>query len=438
MIVFTSGSSGDACAIPKRLVQLAREVDALEDTFGPQLGDARVHATVSHQHIYGLLFRVLWPLAAGREICARRVLFHEDMFAALQREPGILVSSPAHLKRLPDGLDWAALRGCVQAVFSSGGALPMDAARDALTRLGTAPIEIYGSSETGGIAWRQHGGAADPSAGIWTALPQVRWRVMDDRLQVCSPHLPDSAWHATEDRAQAVDCGFELLGRADRIVKIEERRVSLSALERGLRETGWLQDARVLALDGARSMLGAVAVPTASGADLLLRAGKTGFCRALRQALSAAHDPVVLPRRWRFVEVLPVNLQGKVIERDLRALFRPHQPVARWQVQDATHATLLFDTTPDLLVFDGHFTDVPVVPGVAQIDWAIRWARDIFPLPAYFLRMEAIKFQRIIGVHTTVTVTLDWSNERNTLTFALRSDGGPHASGRVVFSHEPQ
>ena len=30
--------------------------------------DGDIVATVSHQHIYGLLFKVLWPLAAGRAI----------------------------------------------------------------------------------------------------------------------------------------------------------------------------------------------------------------------------------------------------------------------------------------------------------------------------------------------------------------------------------
>ncbi len=53
LIVFTSGSTGDAQAIPKRLAQLAHEVETLERTFGAEIGDADIVATVSHQHIYG-------------------------------------------------------------------------------------------------------------------------------------------------------------------------------------------------------------------------------------------------------------------------------------------------------------------------------------------------------------------------------------------------
>jgi|GEM_PF-5286675 len=58
LVVFTSGSTGAPSAIGKRLRQLIREVDALQAAFGAQLEGAQVHGTVSHQHIYGLLFRV--------------------------------------------------------------------------------------------------------------------------------------------------------------------------------------------------------------------------------------------------------------------------------------------------------------------------------------------------------------------------------------------
>jgi acyl-CoA synthetase (AMP-forming)/AMP-acid ligase II len=120
LCVFTSGSTGQPSAISKRLDQLAREVDALQAAFGAQLEGVQVHGTVSHQHIYGLLFRVLWPLAAGRLIHPRR-FFHEDLVGALAGTDTVLVATPAHLKRLPGQLDWASLHGRLRAVFSSGG-----------------------------------------------------------------------------------------------------------------------------------------------------------------------------------------------------------------------------------------------------------------------------------------------------------------------------
>jgi acyl-CoA synthetase (AMP-forming)/AMP-acid ligase II len=64
LVLFTSGSTGEPGAITKTLRQLDSEIESLEAQFGAALGDALVQGTVSHQHIYGLLFRVLWPLSA--------------------------------------------------------------------------------------------------------------------------------------------------------------------------------------------------------------------------------------------------------------------------------------------------------------------------------------------------------------------------------------
>jgi len=78
LVVFTSGSTGAAQAIPKKLSQLASEVATLEQLFGQRCGAAAVLATVSHQHIYGLLFKVLWPLASGRAIHALSIAYPEQ------------------------------------------------------------------------------------------------------------------------------------------------------------------------------------------------------------------------------------------------------------------------------------------------------------------------------------------------------------------------
>ncbi|HEX5844257.1 MAG TPA: AMP-binding protein, partial [Pseudomonas sp.] len=163
----TSGSSGAAKLIDKSLRQLANEVQALEQLWGEQLGNATILGSVATQHIYGLLFRVLWPLCAGRPFLRRAQPFPED----LQRESlasgsdFAWVASPALLKRMGDNLDWPALSR-VRQVFSSGGALPSETAAELQGLLGQWPTEIYGSSETGGIAWRQGGELWTPFAGV--------------------------------------------------------------------------------------------------------------------------------------------------------------------------------------------------------------------------------------------------------------------------------
>ncbi|WNH48647.1 AMP-binding protein [Stenotrophomonas aracearum] len=429
LVVFTSGSTGAPSAIGKRLRQLTREVDALQAAFGDQLDGAQVYGTVSHQHIYGLLFRVLWPLAAGRPIQPRR-FFHEDLVSALAEQPSVLVATPAHLKRLPEQLDWSALNGRLRAVFSSGGPLPVEAALQARALLGVAPTEVFGSSETGGIAWRRW--SAD--APQWHPLPGVAWRIEDGCLSVSSPHLADSAWWQTQDRVEA-DAGqsFRLLGRVDRIVKIEERRVSLDALEQQLRAHPQVQDVRVLVLPGAREQLAAVVVPRAAHPAQWDDAARRQFARQLGEHLAQSHDAVTRPRRWRFVDELPYNAQGKTTAVALAALFRPLLPSAQWQQRDADAALLVLPLEPDLVAFDGHFPQAKILPGVVQLDWAIHYAREVFAMPPRFERMDALKFQHVARPGDRLQLTLGWDAVKSVLSFRYVSDHGVHASGRVVF-----
>ncbi len=76
LVLYTSGSTGTAQAIPKKLAQLGAEVAALETQFGALLGAADITATVSHQHIYGLLFQsVVADHGRPRDPCCKFFLF---------------------------------------------------------------------------------------------------------------------------------------------------------------------------------------------------------------------------------------------------------------------------------------------------------------------------------------------------------------------------
>ena len=432
LVVFTSGSTGEPSAIVKRLDQLAREVDALQSAFGAEAGGAQVQGTVSHQHIYGLLFRVLWPLAAGQAIQPRR-FFHEDLLGALAAAESVLVATPAHLKRLPEQLDWARVRGRLRAVFSSGGPLPAEAAARVRDCTGVAPIEVYGSSETGGIAWRRWTDAAPP----WQPLPGVRWRIDEGRLVVASAHLATAAWWPTQDRVDPAPGGcFRLLGRADRIVKIEERRVSLDALERALRDDPEVDDARVLVVAGERDRLGAVLVPTDATLVEADEATRRRFQQRVAARLAQRQDAVTRPRRWRLLRALPLNAQGKVTQAALLSLFEPRLPAHQWVRREPAAAALRITLAPTLRVFEGHFEQTPILPGVAQLDWAIQFARGIFPLPPRFLRLDALKFQHVARPGDELTLQLDWDAGRDTLGFRYTSLHGVHASGKVLFSHD--
>ncbi|MFC4157831.1 AMP-binding protein [Chitinimonas lacunae] len=432
LIVFTSGSNGEPASIPKRLSQLAREVESLEAQFGAPLGDAVVHGTVSHQHIYGLLFRVLWPLCAGRAFNARVLTFPEEIATALARGPAVLIASPAHLKRLPDNPGWAEAAAQLRAIFSSGGPLSAEASAHVEKLLGLAPTEVYGSSETGGIASRRRQQGRDAP---WQPLPGVALRVdpATRLLYVRSPHLPDNVWIDTADRARIDGAGLVLEGRADRIVKIDDKRISLTALEKTLSASPLLQDARLIMLEGGRPALAVVAVPSEAGWELFHGEGKRALNQALRALLIDSIEARVLPRRWRYVWSMPVNSQGKTTQAMLSALFDPRRPHARPVARTSETVTLALTISARHPYLRSHPEAPPVVPAVAPLEWAELFGREFFALPPDFQRMEAVEFPQPISPGATVTLQLDFVEADGCLGFTIDSEQGRHASGRLYF-----
>lgn len=432
LVIFTSGSSGEPVAIKKQLKQLQAEVAALEACFGNTLGDAVIYGTVSHQHIYGLLFRVLWPLASRRTFHTQRLEYPEQIAKRLSGKASVLIASPAHLKRLPENLDWQAMTNVLRAVFSSGGPLSAESS-DKVTQLWLQrPIEVFGSSETGGIAWRQ---PENGTAG-WQPLPGVEWKLVDQHLQIRSPHLPDGQWFHTCDRAAARDGNkFELLGRSDRIIKLEERRISLSAIENNLQASAWIQDCKLLVLPGQRDRLAAVVVLNDAGKQALLAQGKLPVVNQLRSMLEACVDPIAIPRHWRFLDAMPMDSQGKTSQRTLAGLFRLSLPPNRILQRAENSARLALEMHKDLIVFDGHFSQhAAVVPGVALIDWAIKHFRHLFGIDYRFLRIEALKFQQVIRPGFEINLDLQWNAAKGILMFVYESGHGVHSNGRIVFA----
>ncbi|MFM4859482.1 AMP-binding protein [Aeromonas media] len=313
LTLFSSGSTGEPKAIPKDWPQLEAELRVQMALWGERLADSRVLASVSHQHIYGLLFRILLPLALGRPFDRRSIDYPEQL--ALQTAPWCLIASPAFLSRLDPAIPAA---GC-RLIVSSGGPLQPGDAQQAKLLLGQLPVEIFGSSETGGIGWRQRHQVQTP----WTTLPGVEVRVGPDQgLLLRSPFLAEDDWLACADRILMTGAGFELLGRQDRVVKLEEKRISLDEVEARLQGLAEVEAAAVLPLQqGQRQILGAVLVLSEAGTARWAELGPGRFLLALRQQLRPWLEPVALPRSVRRVEQMPVNAQGKRPWPQLKELF---------------------------------------------------------------------------------------------------------------------
>lgn len=430
IVIFTSGSTGEPKAIRKNLQQLQREIDALESLWGNLLGDAEILATVSHQHIYGLLFRVLWPLSAGR-------CFHSPIYL----NPEILVNhihgnacwvaSPAHLKRLAEDSPWQDISRLTN-IFSSGGALTGEARRQIFEHTKQQVVEIFGSSETGGIGWRQDG-------GDWTLFKGLSLTARDGGFLLTSPYLPETASHLLDDSITQIGNGrFELHGRTDRIVKVEEKRLSLTEMETRLQSLSWVNEAATILVAKQREVIAAV-IALAEDDLQNLPQTRQGLIKQARASLQAWFEPVVLPRKWLFVNRLPLTAQGKIDLNLLTALLtldecRFPQPSSLEFTDNCWRIGI--KVSPNLVYFPDHFANFPILPGVVQLAWVEYFGKLCFgvnPLSNRFSQLEKIKFIRVIRPGDRLTLQIEWQDDVGALSFNFSANSGVCSSGRMLY-----
>jgi acyl-CoA synthetase (AMP-forming)/AMP-acid ligase II len=450
--LFTSGTTGESKGVEKVLRHLDDEVKVLEARFGALCGDAWVFATASPQHLYGLLFRVLWPLASARPFRAETYLHPAELVPRMmQTSDCVLVGTPAHLRRLREMPGLEKLRGVCRAIFSSGGPLDEQTA-DVLTEaLGRAPIEIFGSTETGGVAMREQ--FPGPGRLAFTPLPGVEVeRSPEGRARVRSPFVsavPAEASFTMGDKiALEPDGRFLLEGRADRVVKIGEKRLSLPDMEQALRCHRWVSEAALVPLGkGPDARVGAVIVPSEEGRSALARESRRAVSLALGASLELDFDRVLLPRAYRYVDALPQDERGKVSPAALGELFAkgeeapPTEPELVDEQRSGRRLERALRVPADLAFLEGHFPRFPVVPGVVQLRWALRLAAELLGHEPQVAGVEALKFRELLRPGDAFRAAVELSASGEAFEFRLwrEEPRGTRvfSTGRCVLRREP-
>lgn len=317
--LFTSGSTGEAKKIKKRLHCLTNEIESLEKAFNTSEREEVVIATVSHLHIYGLLFKVLWPLLTQRKWLINPVEFQEQI-ARLGKlnKPIKLVSSPAFLSRLDSCISSKKL----DSIFSSGGPLSFESSRLSEAVFQVRPIEVFGSTETGGVGFRQQ----FSSGQAWVPFDGVHLQVDGVKTTIISPHLDGEEGYPLDDNVKIFkDGSFALEGRKDRIVKLAEKRVSLTEIERFLLQRGDIAECVSIIISGKRDVIGCVIVMKSDYPDEMNVGVNKQLVKTLKDSMRSRFDPVTIPRKWRFVDAIPMNSQSKTDIQALQTLFAKKQ-----------------------------------------------------------------------------------------------------------------
>ena len=206
-----------------------------------------------------------------------------------------------------------------------------------------------------------------------------------------------------------------------------------TAIAASLLASDLVDDAYALLLDESRPQMGAAVVPSAQGWAMVDAHDRVNYTETLGGLLAGTIEASALPRHWRLVWALPRNAQGETTDASVQALFDPRRPYARMLDRQGDCVTLAVEIDAASPYMEGHFDQAPVLAGVVQIEWAVRFGRELFNVGDDFRCMEALKFQKVIRPGDAVEMVLQWNRDAATLTFGFSSQAGRHSSGRIVF-----
>ncbi len=436
---FTSGSTGTPKLIRRRFSTLAAEgVNICETQAAITPENPVVIGSVVAYHIYGLLWRVLFPLAARITSDADLILSPEMLERKLAAYPRCLfATTPVFLDKILAYRDHYAYAPAIRAIYTSGGLLTAPVSEAARACFGVSPFEIFGSTETGGVASRQQ--AVSERFFVFSRVTAAA--NPDGTLRVESPFVCTREPYTMGDAVTlAPDArSFLLLGRVDRLVKIAEQRISLPEMEQRINNLPEVSRSHLLPLPGDKTTLGCVLIPSAEGIALAAAGGKRALTDRIRRALDAWFPAPAIPRKFRVIHEFPTNPQGKLVASELKRLFEANipEPLAERfrQTETAFEARWVF--LPDSPYFRGHFPGFPILPGVVQVYFArlalTRLLRGEFRVS----RLRAVKFSSIVRPGEPVDFSLR-QTAPNCYAFEYRRAGDGAACSSGALEAEPR
>ncbi len=434
--MYTSGSTGHPKAVLQRMKEFELDNAFIMSKWGDEFWKRIVCSCVNQHHIYGLLFSVMLPFAAGVPFRRNRITVPAE-FKSLTDTSYMIIAVPAFLKRtVEDETESFGLKSPV--IFTSGGVLTPDVAKKTDQIMGFWPIEVYGSTETSGIAYRQSKNGLE-----WTPFDNAEIsQNADGCLIIRSPYISDPAGFETADLVEIFPDGrFLLKGRSDSIVKIEEKRISVTEVENRLNQNPYVKDSCVIAMADRRQYLAAAVVLSPAGVEKFVGADKFDINQYFRNYLAGFFEAVVLPRKWRYLEAIPQNAMGKRKKDDIKALFEKkiediHGISFEIKEQEENKVVVAFAAPENCDFYDGHFPEKKFLPAVAQFHIAVKVAEQYFKVEIPLVETKRIKFSHPIQPDTPMLLTI--TNDGDKLQFTYNDEAGREHSRGTFLAKERQ
>lgn len=304
-LLFTSGSTGKPKAVFKTLGQMDKEARITSQLFGNLCRDYAFASSTDFCHLYALTFSFWLPIALNNPIWGESI-FVCDLLSKIQ-QPINFISSPTFIRNF----DPSVIGHDVRFLLSAGGPLFSKDRQKGLYLCPYGIHEIYGSTETGIIASRRHSDSSIETP--WQTVPGVKIEHTDSCSTLISPLLSEVSFELEDHLDMVSPNSFLLKGRKDKIIKIGEKRFSLTEIKKAV-EAATGKETQILPVyKNDRLFIGAIIKNESpvTGEDI----------KHWRSLLLNKVEPLVVPRLWRNVTEFPMTAQGKLDTACLLELF---------------------------------------------------------------------------------------------------------------------
>lgn len=258
-IFYTSGSTGFPTAALKTEKNINSEIDdisALLENFNIK----RVIVTVPFIHIYGSLFGLFYPLKHKIDIILKEHFLPNDLLDLID-DYSLVVTTPLYIKALNSIYSKKDLSKSI--FISSTAPLLKEDAKNFKDKFNSNIIQIFGSTETGGIAYKYN------DEELWNPFKRVKLEVNGENLlSVSSPYISNIIYEKdfkttnfkiqTFDYVEINNNSFKLLGRSSQILKIAGKRYSTIQIENILEKIDGISKALVLVNSNSNSLRGEI------------------------------------------------------------------------------------------------------------------------------------------------------------------------------------
>jgi len=233
LLFFTSGSSGFPVGAFKSRDNLIQEVLVLKELV-KKYNIKKVVVTVPFVHIYGVLAGLLLPLyLKDVKLVVKDDFLPYELLEEVSEKNTLVITTPVFIKslgKLSDTKDLdSSLFICSTGVIYNEDILLLE------NKYNTNIVQIFGSTETGGIAYKF---STDMQ---WTSLDGVQISTDEDKLAVKSEFISKYILNKkivkfnqpfiTEDIVEVNKNKFSLIGRSNKIIKIAGKRISALQIE---------------------------------------------------------------------------------------------------------------------------------------------------------------------------------------------------------------